>query len=366
MRICLFTPNFLPAVGGTEQVTAALAGQFFAKGHFTAVLALGKRGQKLGLPYPVSWYTKPLLPRVWPERIGRALRKLHAQHRFDVFVANYGCPTGYAAIRLGRRVGVPTVVISHGGDLYKTSRDRRRPHTWKRTLYAYRHAEGLVAISPYIESLIRRINPSPRRLVSIPNGIDVADLNDPAPRPDDFPPEHPFCLCLGNLGPLKGFGDALAAYAQVRAELGDMQLVVVGSGKEEAALRHQTREAGLNGDVHFMGQRTGPDKRWFLQHCHFGLMPSIEEGHPLVALEFLAAGKPLICSTNASFDGVVDDGINGLRVRASDPEALAAAMRRMAASNLTALGAASRRRADEYDWTLIADKYLQFFESLRS
>ncbi len=51
-------------------------------------------------------------------------------------------------------------------------------------------------------------------------------------------------------------------------------------------------------------------------------MPSHEEGHPLVALEFLAAGKPLICTDNPSFDGMYDHGagpwIDGISIHPYD------------------------------------------------
>jgi glycosyltransferase involved in cell wall biosynthesis len=363
MRLCFFTPNFLPAVGGTEVVTDALARQWHALGHEVTVLAPAPE-HALDLPYRVAWYRRPTLPRLFPERIGAALRTLHHQLRFDVLVANYGAPTGYAAIKLGQQTRTPAVVISHGGDLYLSSGDRQRPHLWKRTVWAYQHADALVAISPYIETLIRQIHANPRLLVRIPNGIDVAGFDRPAPRPADFADTRPFALCLGNLGPMKGFDDAIAAFAAVRQQMADTVLVVVGSGKLDGPLRQQAGELKLGDRIHFMGQRTGDDKRWFLQNAAFGLMPSIEEGHPVVGLEFLACGRPIVCSTNAAFDGMYDDGVNAYRVPAQDRAALAQAMAKMQRADRVAMGAQSRRRADAYDWPVIARRYLDLFEQL--
>ncbi len=340
-------------------VSDELARQFCGKGHDVVVLAQGDP-QVLDLPYPVRWFGKPVLPRVFPERVGKALAALHHAQPFDLFLCNYAHPTGYAALRLGRRIGVPTVIVSHGGDLYRSSDDRNRPHLWKRTVYAYRHADGLIAISPYIELLIREINPQPTRLELIPNGIDVAALGNPATRPADFQLPRPFVLCLGNLGPMKGFDDAVAAYARARGQLDDLAMVIVGSGELEAPLRRQVAAAGLDDDVLFAGKRTGNDKRWFLQNCRFGLAPSIEEGHPIVGLEFLAVGKPVVCSTNAAFDGMYDGAINSLRVPARDREALAGAIAAMSQGDLAAMGIESRRRADHYTWPAITDRYIAF------
>ncbi len=365
MRIGLFTPTFLPTVGGTEFVTDRLAREFHSKEHFTLVLALGAP-QALEVPYPVEWFSKPFLSRWFPERFGHALRHAHRRHPFDLFACNYAHPTGYAALRLGCRLQVPVVIVSHGGDLYRSSNDRRRPHVWRRTCHAYRHADGLIAISPYIEELIREIQPIPHRLECIPNGIDTEDIVQPAERPSDFTDARPFILCLGNLGPMKGFDDAIAAYALARDRLRPTTLVVVGDGKLARMLKDQAVAAGLGRDVLFMGQRTGNDKRWFLQHCMFGLMPSIEEGHPIVGLEFLAAGRPLICSLNRAFDGMYTEGRNAFRVPAKDVRALAAALLNMHSADIEAMGRESRRRASTYAWPAIADRYLAFFEEVVS
>lgn len=365
MRFCLFTPNFLPNVGGTEHVTDALAREFQKQGHDVVVLVIGQPS-KLDLPYPVVWAPRPLLPRLWPERVGRALARLHAQQPFDLFLCNYAHPTGYAAVQLGRATGTPTVIVSHGGDLYRSSRDRHRPHLWKRTIEAYRSADGLIAISPYIETLIREINPEPRLLTRIPNGIDLSSVTASASRPTDFTDQRPFALCLGNLGPMKGFDDAITAYAAAKQSLGDLALVIVGNGELDQPLRKQVRELKLTDDILFMGKRTGQDKRWFLQHCQYGLMPSIEEGHPLVGLELMAAGKVVICSTNAAFDEMFTDGENSLRVPARDPKSLAQAMRTLHTMDLPAMGRVSAQRAHAFTWPAIAERYLAFLEQVRS
>jgi len=361
VRICYFTPHFLPKVGGTELVTDALAREFHAAGHHVVVLARG-RPVTLDLPYPVQWYRKPKLHRWFPERIGRALMRSHRRHRFDIILANYASPTGYAALRVGRKVGLPVVVVSHGGDLFRHGKDRTLPHIWKRTEYTYRHADALVSISAYIEELIREINPSPCMIERIPNGIDGDALRAPSDRPRDYTDSRPFCLCLGNLVVQKGFGDAIAAFAEAQARLGDLAMVIVGGGRLEESLRHRVGELGIQDDVSFLGRRMGNDKHWFLQNCRFGIAPSLEEGHPLVGLEFLAVGKPIICTTIAPFDGMYDHGVNGLRVPPGKPQPLAEAMIRLNEADREAMGRVCLERARVYAWPRIAQRYIEFFE----
>jgi len=363
MRICLFTPCFLPQVGGAEIAVDAIARQIHAAGHHIVVLA-PDLGEYPDLPYAVQWYKRPIMPRAFPERVGKHLSRLHERERFDLFAAKYAHPTGYCCVTLGEKLGVPSVVISQGGDLYYSSKDRMRPHVWKRTVHTYRHADALVSISPYITQLIREINPEPPMIADIPNGVDVAAINEPAERPSDFTDERPFACCLGNLGPMKGFDHAMQAWAKVRGRLGDLALVIVGDGPLREAWRKLRAELGLEDEVLMVGHRGGAAKRWFLQHCEFAVMPSIEEGHALVSLEFLAAGKPLLVTTNASFDGTVDDGVNGVRVPAKDIGAIAEGIVRLAGGDLEAMSKASRERADVFDWSNIGRRYVEFFEQV--
>ena len=361
MKLCIFTPTFLPLLGGAEVALDNIARQFVAKGHHPVVLAHGQPVD-LDVPYPVHWYAKPFCHRWFPERIGRHLRALHERERFDLIWTIYGHPTGYAAVRQRRHTNVPVVIGSQGGDLYRSSMRRRHRHLWKRIERAYRQADGLIAISSYMETLIREINPDPRLIELIPNGLDADDLNQPAERPADYHDTLPFCLSLGNLGPMKGFDDAIEAFAGIRDKVSPLILLVVGKGKLEAQLRQKAVDLGVTDDVLFLGQRTGNDKRWLLQNCRFGVIPSLEEGHPLVGLEFLAVGKPVICSTNPAFDCMFDHGVNCLRVEAGQPARLAEALCEMTGLDLDEMGRTSRQRARQFEWHNVADRYLAFFE----
>lgn len=359
VKVCYFTPVFLPDVGGAEYVTDALARQFTLKNHPTHVLTRGHRAD-LDLPYPVTWFGKPYFPHFRPERIVKHLRRLHAREKFDVFLVNYGRPTGIAAVNLSRETGVPTVLVSHGGDLYEHAEDRNRPHVFRRTAEAYRRADAVIAISPHVEKLIREVRPEPSPVVCIPNGVDPAAMNEPASRPADLPfGDAPFLLALGNFTEYKGFDDAVDAFALALPRLGDTHLAIVGKGKMETEIKARIAKHNLGRRVHLLGQRTGGDKRWLMQRCRFGLMPSIEEGHPIVGLEFMAVGRPIVCSLNPSFDEMFTDGQNACRAPARDAPALADAMVRLHENDPDAMGAIGRQRVEQFAWSAIADRYLE-------
>ncbi len=361
MRLCLLTPVFLPDIGGAEIVIDALARRFQSMGH-QVVVVVNAPPVVLDVPYPVHWIRKPPFAKWFPERISHDLKLAHAEHRFDLIFTNYAHPTGFAAVRTAARAGIPVVIGSQGGDVFHSSKHRNQPHVWKRTVEALKHADGLVAISPHTEALIREIVGTPRLMANIPNGVDLAEFADPGSLPRDVDDPRPFCLCLGNIGPLKGFDDAIDAFGQCGDRLDGLNLVVVGSGPMEQIIRDRARRINLDGRVRFTGHRVGKEKRWFLQNCLYGIMPSIEEGLPLVALEFMACGKPLIGTTNPSFDELSLEGRQIVRVPPRAPQVLADAMVDMHRSNREAMSDDARRRAGAFEWSNIVRRYLSFFE----
>lgn len=363
MKICLLTPKFFPDIGGAEIVIDALASAFAEKGHEPVVMA-PEPAHDLDIDYRVRWYKRPRSWRWFPERVTRQYEIAQQDEKFDIVLCFYAHPTGFAAVRWGKRTGVPVVMISQGGDLYREGVDRNRPHVWRRVADCYKEADAVVAISEYMAELVREVAPNPKRLVSIPNGIKIADIQEPSTRPSDFDEQRPFALCLGNLGRWKGFDTAIDAMAKGKDKLGDLALVIVGNGPLESQLRNQIEQHGIQDRVLMVGQRLSNDKRWFLQNCEFGVMPSTEEGMPIVGLELLACGKPNICSTNSAFNTLYEDGVNSFRVPARDPDRLADAMARMREADLSAMGKVSAERARQFDWPVVADQYLQLCEEM--
>lgn len=363
MRICLLTPTFFPQIGGTEVVTDKLARAFNAAGHQTFVLAM-RRKQKINMPYDVHWTGRPIGWRWFPSRFIPHFTSLHSKYNFDIIASNYGWPTGYVASIAAKKLKIPLAITSHGGDLFYASINRRIKGIWQHTIDAYHRADGLIAISEYTEKMIREVRPDAPMLKRIPNGVDAVELRSPATRPTDFTVDKPFLLCLGNLKKQKGFDIALKSFAKVVHRLDDIHLAIVGSGRDFVFYRKMIKDLNLQGKVTMLGSRTGNDKRWLMQNCKFGLMPSREEGHPIVGLEFMALGKPIICTTISAFDGLFDDGKNGLRVEAEDENELANAMIKLSKMNLDLMSQNCLERIPEYEWSVIAESYIQFYQEV--
>ena len=163
-------------------------------------------------------------------------------------------------------------------------------------------------------------------------------------------PEAPVFGLLGRLDQVKGHETFLAAAALARARFPAARFLAVGQGspRRRADLETRCRALGLGEACEFTGFVA---EVWpWLGRCRAGVVASTgSEAVSRAALEWMAAGRPLIASRVGCLPDLVEEGVTGLLVPPGDASALAAAMARLlGAPDLAArMGAEGRRRFEE-------------------
>jgi len=144
-------------------------------------------------------------------------------------------------------------------------------------------------------------------------------------------------------------------------------LLIAGEGPQSHNLRQQCAELHIEDRVKFVGRKNHAEAVELFLGCSFFVLSSrADEGLPVVSLEALAAGAPIIATRSGGTPEAVQDGINGLIIAKDDVNALEDAMRRMAADAplRKSMRAANVVRAKEYDWSSISRKYAAIYEQV--
>ncbi len=146
-----------------------------------------------------------------------------------------------------------------------------------------------------------------------------------------------------------------------------MRVRIVGDGPESARLRALSVGLGLEETVTFLGEisRSALAVEYVGADCF--CLPTVQEGFGLVFAEAMAAGLPIVACRTAAVPEVVEDGRTGLLVSPNDPEELARAMERVLANAevRAELGAAGRRRVEDFDLDRVAARLLETLPSTR-
>jgi len=183
------------------------------------------------------------------------------------------------------------------------------------------------------------------RVEVLPNATGgLAPSGPPERRPEDG---EGYFLFVGRLRIRKG----VEVLFEALRSLPEARLLIAGDGEHRAALVAKVGELGLSGSgaVSFLGRCGAPRVAGLLSGAAALVVPSTYEGMPLVVLEAMAAGVPVVASRVSGIPEVVVDGETGWLVPAEDPGALAAALAAVRADPVEAKrrGEAGRRRVTE-------------------
>lgn len=222
---------------------------------------------------------------------------------------------------LARLVGsVPCVYTEHNlADSY------RWPTRVANRLTYGRNAAVTAVSEAVADSLAGFGGPPP---VVVPNGVSPA-VSDEAVAAVRAELDHdgPLVVHVGNIRPLKGHANLIAATQRLVEAVPNVAVVSIGTEKvagDLARVRREAEAAGVGDAIRFLGLR--PDARAFLAAADLVVNPSDAEGLPLVVLEALALGRPVVATAVGGVPSVVEHHRTGLLVPAGDPEALASAM----------------------------------------
>lgn len=214
-----------------------------------------------------------------------------------------------------------------------------------------RRADRVICLTTTMrDEVVRTFGVDPARVAVIANGVDTTRF--PAGSAD--PRRADELLFVGRLAVQKNVDALLHAAAALRAEGRDVRIRIIGDGPERRRLQSLADHLGLAGAVAFDGRRDQTEVQAAYARATALVLPSTHEGMPLVLLEAMAAGIPVVAAALPEIVEVGGDAV--LTVDVSAPDALARALGRVLddAPLRARLAAAATHRARAHAWPVVA------------
>ena len=407
LRVALLAYRGNPHSGGQGVYTRYLARELTALGHHVEVLS--------GPPYPevedlgitlhrlegMDLYRpeRPFRPHRWPRdrydwlelgimstgafceprpfslRANAWLRR--AGDPFDVVHDNQCLGTGM--LRIAERVPViatvhHSITVDRRLDLAQTRNPwrqvtRRRWYSFlrmqKRVL---RGLPRLITVSQTARrDIISELGVDPGRIDVVPVGVDQ-DVFRPQPEIPKVPGRA--LAVISSDVPLKGLSYLLEAVAKLRTEVPHAHLVVIGRMRPEDPARRHVARFGLEDAVTFTGNISYDEMLRLYGTAEIAVVPSLYEGFSLPAIQAMACGLPLVCTSVGAIPELAgQDGETAVLVPSADAAALAGGMKILLEDRglRRRMGAAARERVlDRFTWRVTAEKTVEQYRVLLS
>lgn len=221
--------------------------------------------------------------------------------------------------------------------------------------WGYARSSAVVAVSSYTAQQMRSQFPGVQ-VQTLHNGVDT-EFFSPECTIDAPPKDGLDILFVGNLSRRKG-ADLLPRIMHI---LGPRHRLHYTSG-----LRPNGRLPSAP-NLHPLGSLNQTEVRDAYRRADLVLLPTRLEGLPLVLLESMACGKPVVASAVASLPEIIDHGRTGLLCPVDDVEAFAAAIQSLSddADQRRAMGVAARQTIlENFSTSAMADRYMALFDQL--
>jgi glycosyltransferase involved in cell wall biosynthesis len=214
---------------------------------------------------------------------------------------------------------------------------------------------NIVAVSNFGASELQKYGT--RKVNVIPNGVD-SERFLPSSQEDNY------ILYVGRLVPYKNVDKLLELLTHLKKEHPLLRLKIVGEGWYRKRLEITARKLGVKERVNFVGRIPDMSLVREYQGCIFFVTFSSWEHCGIPVLEANSCGKPVIAPNVGGLPEVIDQGRSGFVI--NDFEELKKYTRMLLddESLRKRMGNSARKHAELFDWSIIADKYLEIYKNL--
>ena len=278
---------------------------------------------------------------------------------YDLIHCHWLIPQGFFAAFISRWKKVPLVVTAHGGDVYTRSSLFRCLNR-----AVLRRCSRPTVVSSRVDQQVKSLVPGVST-ETISMGVNVSAFS-PDRRSTSLRERiggEPQLLFVGRLAEKKGTVYLLRAMPMVVRRFPKAKLALIGSGPEEDAIRREIKELGLETHVVQLGKVAQERMPNYMASADVFVMPSVvaasgdTEGLPVVLMEALASGTPVVCSDVGGVSDLIKHGETGLLAREKDAADLGRQCIAMLDDEVLRKATAERGRAlveQRFSWPTVA------------
>jgi glycosyltransferase involved in cell wall biosynthesis len=289
------------------------------------------------------------------------VRRLHHQFRFDCIDTHYVYPDGFAAILLGKVLGLPVIVSARGTDINVFP---SFPSIRPLIVWSLRKAAGIIAVSTSLKNAMIGLGLPADKILVIPNGVDTNRFHPLPPgearRNLGLPKDGKIIVCVASLTEGKNHSLLISAFAKMLGDSRGAKLFLIGDGPLRPALQELIGKLRMQENVILVGAKPNQELALWYSAADVSCLVSSREGWPNVIMESIACGTPVVATRVGGVPEIIYSSELGLLAEQNSDSiavALESALTKAWDRDALALHAQSR------GWDEVANEVEQYLSS---
>jgi len=298
--------------------------------------------------------------------------KIIKREDIDVVHSHWIVSNGLVGAICKKVFGIKHVLTEHAAGLVALN---KFPFKHSLAGFILSNCDGISVVSSHVYDRLlefvhpRVLNDTKRKLEIIPMGVNTNQFKVNKDKNElkakyNIKSEN-VLLFIGRLAEKKGVVYLIKALPSIISKVPSTTLIICGNGPLKDECENLTKKVGMNDFIKFTGYITEEEKVDYLSMTDLLIVPSIvtddgdTEGLPVVILEGLSMGKPIIASDVGGIKDVIKDRINGFLIEPKNSIMIAETVSELISNKelMLQFSKFSLKTAEEYDWNTIGKKY---------
>jgi len=325
MKILEFYTRFFPKKGGVERHIYDLCKVSLRRGHNPVVLALDppKPSSEVvdGIIIYRVQFPKIFRVLIYPKIIYLVFQMIRVMRSYDIDIIHaHDYSNGILSAFVGRILRKPVVVTLHlqtwRTDFFSSPKSFFLDFAeWILGKFLAYNVKGIICVSRFTHIQAAKLGLPQCKLTVIYNWVSQVFGNGEVSVKGGEWQGKPFILSVGRLDDRqKGFSVLIRALRILRDEGFKIDLVIVGEGPDRNMYVKMSEKLDINDHVHILNNIPDRDLRYLYSQCTVFCLPSHFEALPIVILEAMSFGKPVVATKVGGIPEIIKNEINGILV----------------------------------------------------
>jgi glycosyltransferase involved in cell wall biosynthesis len=273
-----------------------------------------------------------------------------------------GSVSELAVVLLSILYKIPYIVTVHGHEIKKNDFFSK---IVQRIVFFF--AKRVLVVSKELfNALIRNFQISNNKIIVVPNGYDREEIEQIKTKITNYGERKKRIIYAGRLSPVKDPKTILESLKFVLENGVDAQLFVVGGGPLLSEMKKYCFDKNLFHNVTFTGQADHANTLQLIANSDLLVLSSLEEGTPLVIIEAMALGKPVVATRVGGIPEIVENRKNGILVEPRSPKQMATAISQILVDMelYQSFSLYAYEKAKPYTWENVCERYERIIQDL--